>query len=798
MIVVKAQASVIVGLIFMIILFSVIIPFLAFTMTSPSYDIQGKQYVSQATQARDQQMFQIESGDPLISYVLTPSGQDVLNFEFLHGFYPLQIRGIYYFNGTSWVPAYPGNLTVSSDLTIYLFTPSFYSGPIDIVTSYANQIVLYPKQFGGLECTNIWTLFLNNQQSSAYLTLYPGQNTQVEYIYAEGSPSEQSVTSEMTLDLPNGTEIFEPNTTALPAVIGSGEIVALPNGTTIIYPNPNNGVVAIEIIKDYATVQVSGGYIQQKCLHANGLPLSSFLTGYQSDNDNMGMLNATKRGGSNNPMLQSQTIIQWVIPDSGIHQGLDIPYVEASTGPNGGRPGGGPGSQNRINLLSSGPKANVPYYSNYAPLGGYAVWTGDAGIVIGNGIANTGNPPGQPNPPGGGNNNEFYIAFTVQLYNGTWVTIVDPNPVPAETTLNGNQAAYLMMIAGSYNASTGVMSLYVNGSLVSQVQLKPNLPLNNSPLSIMDVGSVYNVSNGNFLKSLPGVAGDVNTGDSQSYSFDGALGPTIIYNVSLTPNAISFLYHGGLPNINDIKVMWTQNFVVYSKILRVYPLQTEECYSTQQPHANNGQYGYINGQNVRYMVGYEVYNLVNESQYDAFWGLGAAEPTAFTPFGALVLWSGATPLVFNPTLLAKTGQNVTIEYQATLVPPEKGTYTFSYNFTDCPPGITTETNGGQVVWANEYGKVYINGKLVFSGYMSSNKQIHVLYSNDPSAVVKNQPKFDYTLTGSVNITIVFTFNIPSDYSTSEPLGIFFGLMWIPPGYSSFVPVPISSFQTSSE
>jgi hypothetical protein len=582
----------------------------------------------------------------------------------------------------------------------------------------------------------------------------------------------------MTLYLPNGTEIFEPNTTALPAVIGSGEIVALPNGTTIIFPNPINGVVAIKIIKDYATVQVSEGYIQQKCLHANGLPLSSFLTGYQSDNDHIGVLNATKYRGSNNPMLQSQTIIQWAIPDSGIHQGLDIP-----------------GLQNSVNLLLNGIQGNKPYYSNYAPLGGYAVWTGDAGIVIGNGIANPVNLPGPPPPPGGGNNNNnFYIAFTVQLHNGTWVTIVDPNPVPAKTTLNGKQATYLMMIAGSYNVSTGVMSLYVNGSLVSQVQLKPNLMLNNSPLSIIDTGSVYNGSNGKLLKSLPGVAGDVNTGDSQSYSFDGALGPTIIYNVSLTPNAISFLYHGGLPNFNDIKVMWTQNYVVYSKILSVYPLQTEDCYSTQQPQAKPGQYGHINDQ----MVGYEVYNLVNENQYNAFWGLGGAIPTAFTPFGALVLWSGATPLVFNPTVLSETGQNVTIELQANLVPPEKGTYTFSYNFTDCPPGITTETNGGQVVWANEYGKVYINGKLVFSGYMSSNKQIHVLYSDDSSAISNNQPIFDYTLTGSVNITIVFTFNIPSGYSTSEPLGIFLGLMWIPPGYGSFVPIPISSFQSSSE
>jgi hypothetical protein len=303
---------------------------------------------------------------------------------------------------------------------------------------------------------------------------------------------------------------------------------------------------------------------------------------------------------------------------------------------------------------------------------------------------------------------------------------------------------------------------------------------------------VYNGSN-KLLESLPGVAGDVFTGDSQSYSFDGALGPTIIYNVSLTPQAISFLYHGGLPDFNDIVIMWTQNYVVYSKILKIYPLQTEECYSTQQPQGGNGQYGHINGQ----MVGYEIYNLVNESQYDAFWGLAGAIPTAFTPFGALVIWSGGTPLVFNPAVLSETGQSVTVEYQATLVPPEKGSYTFSFNFTDCPPGITAETHGGQVVWANEYGQVYINGKLVFSGYMTD-KQIHVVYSDDPSAISKNQPIFDYTFAGSVNITIVFTFNIPPGYSTSQPLGIFFGLMWIPPGFSSFIPVPISSFQTPSE
>jgi hypothetical protein len=254
------------------------------------------------------------------------------------------------------------------------------------------------------------------------------------------------------------------------------------------------------------------------------------------------------------------------------------------------------------------------------------------------------------------------------------------------------------------------------------------------------------------------------------------------------------LYHGGLPDLNDIIIMWTQNYVVYSKILNVYPLQTEDCYSTQPPTGGNGQYGYINGQ----MVGYEVYNLVNENQYDAFWALAGAIPTAFTPFGSLVLWSGATPLVFNPAVLSETGQNVTIEYQAILVPPEKGSYTFSFNFTDCPPGITAETtNAGQIVWANEYGQVYINGKLVFSGYMTD-KQIHVLYSDNPSAISNNQPIFDYTLFGSVNITIVFTFNIPQGYSTSQPLGIFFGLMWIPPDYSSFIPVPISYFQTPSE
>ena len=140
----KGQATIVAGIVFVIILFVALIPFLILTMTTPSYNVQGSQSASQFEQAKDLELFQIESGNPKIIYGATPSGQVYLNFTFLHGFYPLQIVAIYYFNGTVWVPAYPGNLTVSSNEVIYLFTPPHYSGPIDIVTSYDNQIVLYP------------------------------------------------------------------------------------------------------------------------------------------------------------------------------------------------------------------------------------------------------------------------------------------------------------------------------------------------------------------------------------------------------------------------------------------------------------------------------------------------------------------------------------------------------------------------------------------------------------------------------------------------------------------------------
>ncbi|QXJ33823.1 hypothetical protein [Saccharolobus shibatae] len=751
----KGQASIVIGLILLILLLSIVIPLLIVTMTSPSYNIQGALSASQITQLRDQQMFDIEEGDPLITLELTPSGQLYLNFTFIHGFNPLQILGIYYFNSSSWVQAYPAGLSISSNDIVYLFTPQFYTGPIDILTSYGNQIILYPKMLGAEEYTNQYIVYLcttNNNLMKGTLTINKGAEIEVLY-QGQQQPQQETLSSTTTYQIYNGTEIFVPNATSLPPVIGPDQQVVLPNGTLVIIPT-NSGTEAIKIIRGYSTIEIYCGVILQKIIHATGLPLSSFLTGYQSDNDNIGVLNATPSGGSNNPQLQSQTIIQWMISDSGINQPLTIEGLQNS------------------------PEANMVYLSPTAPLGGYAVWTGDAGIIVGNGISSR--------------NNEFYIAFTVQLENGEWATIVDPNPISATTYLNGNQATNLFMVGATYNETTGTLALYVNGTLVSEAQLPSGFPkeLNNSPLSIMDVGSIYN-STSNSLKSIPGVAGDVFTVDSKSYSFDGALGPTIVYDMALPPQAIKFAFNGELPDYKDIVVLWTQNFVVYSKILNIYPLETVECYSTQQPQPGHGSYGYLNGQ----MVGYEVYNLINENEFNGFWGLAGAEPTAFTPFGSLVLWSGGTPLIYNPSILEEFQQNVSIEFQTFLNPSLKGQYTFAFNFTDCPPGITTETHGGNVIWANEYAKVYINGKLVFNGYMNSNKQIQVLYSDISAAVTNNQPIFDYFFTSSANITIIITFNVPNTYKAGSPLGIFFGLMWEPPGYQGLVPVPLNYFQT---
>ena len=766
----KGQAAIIAGVVFVVILFVALIPFLIITMTTPSYNVQGSQSASQFKQAKDLELFEIESGNPKIVYGITSNGADYLNFTFLHGFYPLQIVAIYYFNGTAWVPAYPGNLTVSSNTLIYLFTPPYYSGPIDIVTSYDNQIMLYPVLPGGLEYTNLYTVDLYSPTQTGTLIINKGGK--VEYLLQSGSTETVTLTSQQSFAIYNDTEIVVPNATSLPPLIGPNELVALPNGSAVIFPKPINGIEAIKIVKAYATIEIPSGVILQKITHATALPLSSFLTGYQSDNVNIGMLNATPYHSPNNPQLQSQTLVQWMIPDIGIHQPLTLIGVPSGT-----------------NMLSG----NVVYITPYAPQGGYAVWTGNAGIIVGNGYSLVQQSPTPVPPPPGPvpNQNQFYVAFTVQLSNGVWATVVDPNPIPANAQLNGKPSADLMMVAGTYNESTGTLALYVNGTLVSEASLPQNLPraLNNSPLSIMDVGSVYNGTN-IVLKSLPGVAGDVKTGDSATFSFDGALGPTIVYDVSLPPSAVNQLFSGYLPDFNDIVVMWTQNFVVYSKVISIYPLETVECFSNQPPQGNTGQYGNLNG----HLVGYEVYNLVNENAYDGFWGLGPATPTAFTPFSALVLWSGPVPLIYNPAVLSKLGVNVSIEFQAFLTPPEKGEYLFTFNFTDCQPGITGETKG-QLVWANEYAKVYINGREVFNGYMTTNKQVKVLYSDLSSAVTNNQPEFSYFFTRPVNLTILITFNVPNTYQSGQPLAVFFGLMWEPPGYQSFVPVPLNYFRS---
>ncbi|WP_054839101.1 hypothetical protein [Sulfuracidifex metallicus] len=636
-------------------------------------------------------------------------------------------------------------------------------------------------------------------------------------------------------------------------------------------------------------------------INSGYFPISSFLTGYQSDNDNIGTISTETR----NPMLQNQTLVQWFIASQGLNSPINISTSQ-----------GGP----------TVAKANTPYYSTYAPQGGYLIWSGDAGIIVGNGIEinNNGGPGGgstQQNP-----NNEFYIAFTVQLSNGTWITIVDPNGFSGDVaTENGQQSSGLTLAVGSFGSSqtNSQISLYLNGTLVSQANIpkglhlyydsacvqgnvvsgtqgppgkqNPNNPIviettggsttpqanlayyssteptgdqiatsdngkiillegnsiqiqtsgqypaqptnpqpssnyyialsvqlyngtwitivdpnpinptssteaigkflgsqNNAQMSLylnnqlvshvtlnekdilcypfMDVGSVYNISN-NEIKTIPGMSGDINDAGANSYSFNGALGPGFLYNITLVQTQVQSIQSGTLPSPKDIVVLWSEN--------------TAQCVNLNVP----GNPGTLCRDAV------EVVNLANPNDLNGYWGQGAAIPTAFAPFNDIVIWSGPAPLVFNPSVLAGKNINITFESQGMLIPKNPGTYVFSVNFTD---------NVGQILrYANEYVTVYMNGQKVFQGSYVNN-HLNILYSNIPNDV--NYPIFEYHLVKDINITTVFTFNLADASSSTTAPGpgpghtnsgitaIYFGLMWTPPGQSGFQYISINNFQ----
>ncbi len=629
------------------------------------------------------------------------------------------------------------NMYKGESIVLWIFTEyqgKFYRLAITYLTP--NDMSVYPNQATeGLElCTNIYTVIQTVGQEAQVMT--------------EGT----------SYDLPNGSIIIVPTTGVLPKLAEGPLTFTLPAGT-VIQPK---GEQAVQL-QGESTLNLEGNLIEEKCLYDSYLPFSSFFTGYQSDNDNIGTTIADP-----NPMLQSQTLSQWFIASGNL----------APLGIVGG---------------NSTPQANQVCITNYPPIGGYLVWTGDAGLIVGQGLQDVQPPKGNagphsnPPPPGQGSN--FYVGFTVHLANNEWATIVSTRPIQENGgEENGQPSTPLELVTGSYDASNGEMTLYLNNTIVSTAQVPINCyTLYENASSFTDVGSVSNGSN-NILPYIPGLSGDYFTGGAQLYSFNGAMGPTLVYNTSLTESESESIYGGNIPDPSNLVIVWTQNTAeyVYVNPGNDWCVKPDFNYGTTPTQIKNGP-GAGAGSS-----GYWVPNLADLNKFDGLWGLAGAIPTSFAPFSDLVLWGGLTPLVLNPSILTRENINVTSIYSGLITPQKGGVYNLAINFTDPLPGATVERSVNTLEYANEYAKVYLNGQLVFEGSFV-NQELHVIYSNNPTFAGNNLPEFTAPLYGPANLTVVYSFNLYG-YNANNYPAIYLGLMWQPPNSPWFQYIPISNLK----
>ncbi|BBG22852.1 hypothetical protein IC006_0136 [Sulfuracidifex tepidarius] len=635
------------------------------------------------------------------------------------------------------------NMTRGESLILWVFTEydgKFYRLAITYLTPNDESIVP-PKGTVGLElCTNIYVI---HQDTKSPVTLQYDGNT----IY-----------------LSNNSIIITP-IQVLPKVASGDITLSLPQGTVI-----SSGGMKITLSSP-ASLNLNGNAITEDCIYDAYLPFSSFFTGYQSDNDNIGTTVEDP-----NPELESQTLAQWFVAS---------------------------GNLEPITLVTDNNQfePNYVYITKYPPAGGYLVWTGDAGLIVGAqyNLEASPNAPGTYSPP-------YYVAFTVHLSNGEWATIVSTQQISDNAgEENGQSSSPLELAVGVYNASNGEMTLLLNNTVVSEAQvpssINPALLINAT--SIFSVGAVYNGSN-KLISYIPGMAGDYFDGGSPVYSFNGALGPTLVYGQALTKSEAQSIYQGDVPDPAELQVVWTQNTAQYVKVNPQDGWTVQPCYD----YSGNGPGGGPGGGPST--IDYCVPNLADTSEYNGLWGLAGAIPTSFAPFSDLVLWGGVSPLVLNPSLLLNTPVNVTSEYSGIIAPQSSGVYNLSVNFTDPLPGATVERSQQTISYANEYAKVYLDGKLVFVGKFTQ-QNLQVLYSNDPYFLKHNIPEFQANLSGPANISIIFSFNMDNYMSSSPPPPgppspppnqpgssgypvIYFGMMWQPPGAPWFQYIPLSNLK----
>ncbi|QXJ30797.1 hypothetical protein [Saccharolobus shibatae] len=138
----KALSSAIFLIVMLIILLSVLIPALLIFNSTPIYSSQGQIAGTGYQQLQKNEENQVFRGNPNIYY----NSSLIPYIEFLYNSipYPFNITQIYYFNGSTWVPALKNSIIVDGNQNIYLPRVAF-NQPILIVSSQANFYFLNPN-----------------------------------------------------------------------------------------------------------------------------------------------------------------------------------------------------------------------------------------------------------------------------------------------------------------------------------------------------------------------------------------------------------------------------------------------------------------------------------------------------------------------------------------------------------------------------------------------------------------------------------------------------------------------------
>lgn len=172
----KALATSIALIIFLVILISVLIPAFFIIYNTPYYSNQGNIAAQAYQQEKQLELNNIFKGNPLIYYSSGTSPYVEIKVQTVQT--PIKITQIYYFNGTMWVAALKSSINVSNSMIIPL-PKAAYNEPIVIVTGLSNMLYLNPNTSvttsavaGPIGKVPVYVVaFALNKTSNGYITI---------------------------------------------------------------------------------------------------------------------------------------------------------------------------------------------------------------------------------------------------------------------------------------------------------------------------------------------------------------------------------------------------------------------------------------------------------------------------------------------------------------------------------------------------------------------------------------------------------------------------------------------------